>query len=80
MGGLFGGRKKSGFIDRVKGELVGPGMPTAPDNDPAAQAKIAEAARREREEEARKKGRASTILAGEQAGVLSTARRSLLGA
>lgn len=79
MGGLFGGGKKSGFIDRAK-ELVGPEMPTAPDNDPAAQATIAEAARREREEEARKKGRASTILAGEQAGVLSTARRSLLGA
>lgn len=57
-----------------------PGAPLSPDNDPAAQARIAEAAQREREEEARRRGRASTVLAGENAGSLSTARRSLLGA
>lgn len=57
-----------------------PAAPVSPDNDPAAQAKIAEAAQREREREAKRKGRASTILAGESAGALSTAKRSLLGA
>lgn len=57
-----------------------PAAPLSPDNDPAAQAKIAEAAQREREEESRRRGRASTVLAGEDAGSLSTAKRSLLGA
>lgn len=54
-----------------------PAAPLSPENDPAA---LAAAAQREREEEARRKGRASTILAGEDAGRLSTARRWLLGA
>lgn len=71
--------------DRVREELTPtlpeiPATPLSPDSDSAAQAKIAEAAQRERENEARRRGRASTVLAGESAGILSTARRSLLGA
>lgn len=56
-----------------------PAAPLSPENDPEAQAKLAEAAQREREREARRKGKASTVLAGEVAGDATTARRSLLG-
>lgn len=90
-GGLFGGGLDSLFpgvgivaekgIEAMMPKLPEiPAAPVSPDNDPAAQAKIAEAAQREREREAKRKGRASTILAGESAGALSTAKRSLLGA
>lgn len=56
-----------------------PAAPLSPDNDPAAQAAIAEAAERERERAARRRGRDSTVLAGELNAPVATARRRLLG-
>ena len=90
-GGLFGGGLDSLFpgvgtvaekgIEAMMPKLPEiPAAPVSPDNDPVAQAKIAEAAQREREREAKRKGRASTILAGElDDDTLNVARRSLGG-
>lgn len=97
IGGLFGGGLFGGGIDSFfpgAGRLAErgiqaitptlpeiPAAPLSPDNDPAAQAEIAAALERERQREAKRRGRSSTILAGELDGdTLNVARRSLLGA
>lgn len=90
-GGLFGGGLDSFFpgvgkiaekgMEAMMPKLPDiPAAPLSPDNDPAAQAKIAEAEERERQRAAKRKGRASTILAGDLEVDAPTAKRSLLGA
>lgn len=86
--GLFlGGLKKAfksiglgGLLDAPKMPDV-PAAPLTPDTDPAAQAKIAEAERLEREAQLRARGKASTVLTGGlgDTSTASTARRALLG-
>lgn len=71
LGGLLGAPKMPDV----------PAAPLTPDTDPAAQAKIAEAERLEREAQLRARGRASTILTGGagDTSTANTARRTLLG-
>lgn len=74
MGGLIGRI----FGMRARMPKI-PQGPVAPDNGEAAQARIAEAAKRERERAARRRGRGSNISAGEINAPLTRARRQLLG-